>query len=86
MLFEKIALWYSLLHDFHMFHILCPNLMKVQNSKGKTPHTYQELITRIMTFEYEELLLLNFPQSKVASNIAITKKNKSEKSCMPGTF
>ena len=56
--------------------ILCPNLMTVQTSKGKVPHTYKELLRRIMTFEYEELLLLKSPQNKVVSNIAITAKKE----------
>ena len=30
-----------------------------------------------MTFEYENLLLLKSPQNNVASNIAITEKNKA---------
>ena len=60
----------------------------VKTSKGKVPHTYKELIRRIMTFEYEKLLLSKSPQNKVASNIAITqkKKNKLEISYMPGAF
>ena len=75
MLFEKITLWYSLLRDFHM--IKCLNLIAVQTSKGKVQHIYKELIKRIITFEYENMLLLKSPQNKVASNIAITKQNKT---------
>ena len=48
-----------------------------QTSKGKVPLTYKELIRRIMTFEYEKLILFKPPQNKVASNIATTKKNKA---------
>ena len=51
--------------------------MMEQTSKGKVPHTYKELIRRIMTFEYEKLILFKPPQNKVASNIATTKKNKA---------
>ena len=57
--------------------ILCPNLMTVQTSKGKVSYIYKELIRRIMTFEYGKLLLLKSMQNKVASNIAITKRNKA---------
>ena len=57
--------------------ILCPSLMKVQTSKGKVPHIYKDLISRIMAFEYEKLLLLKSMENKVASNIVITKQNKS---------
>ena len=32
-------------------------------SKGKMLHTCMELIRKIMTFEYEELLLLKSPQN-----------------------
>ena len=39
-----------------------------------------------MTFEYENLLLLKSPQNKVASNIAITEKNKVSQTYMPGTL
>ena len=39
-----------------------------------------------MTFEYENLLLLKSPQNKVASNIAITEKNKVSPTYMPGTL
>ena len=51
--------------------------MTVQTSKGKVRHIYKELIRRIITFEYEKLLLLKSPQNKVAPNIAITKQNKT---------
>ena len=45
-----------------------------------------ELIRRIMTFEYEKLLLFSSPQNKVVSDIAITvEKNKSD-IYMPGAF
>ena len=61
MLFENIAF------SIHCFTfsivILCPNLMTVQTSKWKVPHTYKELIRRIMTSEYEKLLLLKSPQN-----------------------
>ena len=57
--------------------ILCPSLMKAQTSKGKVPHIYKDLISRIMAFEYEKLLLLKSMENKVASNIVITKQNKS---------
>ena len=40
--------------------------MTVQTSKGKVPYIYKELIRRIMTFEYEKVLV---------SNIVITKQN-----------
>ena len=56
--------------------ILCPNLITVETTKGKVPHIYKELI-RIITFEYEKLLLLKSPQNKVTSNIAIIKQNKT---------
>ena len=56
---------------------MCPNLMTVQTSKGKVPYIYMELIRRIMTFEYEKLLLLESMQNKVASNVVITKLNKA---------
>ena len=52
--------------------------MTVQTSKGKVQHIYKELIRIIITFEYEKLLLLKSPQNKVASNIAITKQNKTK--------
>ena len=39
-----------------------------------------------MTFEYENLLLLKSPQNKVASNIAVTEKNKVSQTYMPGTL
>ena len=42
--------------------------MTVQTSKGKVPYIYKELIRRIMTFEYEKVLV---------SNIVITKQNKA---------
>ena len=48
--------------------VICPNLMTVQTSKGKVPYIYKELIRRIMTFEYEKVLV---------SNIVITKQNKA---------
>ena len=35
--------------------------MTVKTSDGKVPHTYKELIRIIMTFEYENLLLLKSP-------------------------
>ena len=54
--------------------ILRPNLMMVQTSKEKVPHAYKELIRRIMTFED----LLQLPQNKVASDIAITGKNEKQ--------
>ena len=57
--------------------ILCPNLITVETNKGKVPHIHKELIRRIITLEYEKLLLLKSPQNKVASNIAIIKQNKT---------
>ena len=39
-----------------------------------------------MTFEYENLLLLKSPQNKVASNIAITEKNKVSQTYMSGAL
>ena len=57
---------------------LCPNLMTVQTSKGKIPHTYKELIRRIRTFDYEKLLLLKSPQNILVSNIVFTKKKASQ--------
>ena len=86
MLFKKIALWYSLLHDINV--ILCPNVMTVQTSKGKVPHIYKELIIRIIGFEYEKLLLLKSSQNRVASNISTTRKKqyKSDISYIPGVF
>ena len=59
------------------FVILYPNLMTVQTIKGKVPYVYKGLIRKIMTFEYEKLLLLKSTQNKVASNIEITKQNKA---------
>ena len=35
--------------------ILRPNLMIVQTSKGKVPHSHKELIRRVITFEYVKL-------------------------------
>ena len=55
--------------------ILCPNLMTVQTSKGNVPRIYKELIIRILTFEYEKLLLLKSTQNEVTSNIASDKQN-----------
>ena len=57
--------------------ILCPNLMTVQTSQVKVPQIYKELIQKILTFEYEMLLLLKSTQNKVASNIVITKQNNT---------
>ena len=48
--------------------------MTVLTSKGKVPPTYNELIRRIMTLVYENLLLLESPVIK--SNIAITGKKQ----------
>ena len=45
--------------------ILCPNLLVLQASKKKLAYTHRELFTRIMTFKYEKMLLLNSPQNKV---------------------
>ena len=70
MLLEKIPLWYCV--------ILHPKLMKVQTSKGKVPHPYTEFTRRIMTFEYEKLLVLKSTQNKLASNIAITSKREKQ--------
>ena len=56
---------------------MCPNLMVVQTSKGKVQHIYKELLKRIITFEYENMMLLKSPQNKMASNIGITKQNKT---------
>ena len=53
-------------------------LMSVQTSKRKVLHTCKELIRKIMTFEYEELLLLKSPQNKVTSNIVITGKKEKQ--------
>ena len=50
--------------------------MMVQTSKGKVPRTLKELMTRIITFVYEKLLLLNSSRNKVTSNIAITGKKR----------
>ena len=49
--------------------------MTVLTSKGKVPPTYNELIRRIMTMMYENLLLLKSPEIK--SNIAITGEKKT---------
>ena len=57
--------------------ILSPNLMKVQTSKGKVTHLYKELIRRVMTLEYEKLLLLKSTQNKGTSNILRAKQNKA---------
>ena len=51
--------------------------MTVQTRKGKVPYIYKELIRRIMTFEYEKLLLLKSMQNKMATNIVIIKQNKA---------
>ena len=59
--------------------ILCPNLITLQTSKGKVRHNYKELIRIIMTFEYENLLLLKSPQNNVESNTEITEKNKASR-------
>ena len=48
--------------------------MTLQTSKGKLSPTYNELDRKIMALEYEKLLLLMSPQSKVESNIVITEK------------
>ena len=69
--------------------ILCPNLMTVQFSKGKVPHTRKELLRIIIKFEYEKLLLLKSPQNKVASKIKMTekkKRNKSDITYIPASF
>ena len=58
--------------------ILCLNLMKMQTSKGKVLHICKGLIRKIMTFEYEQLLLLKLSQNKVASNIMITGKKEKQ--------
>ena len=55
--------------------ILSPNLMTVQTSKGKAPHTCKESIRGIMASKFQKELLLKLPQNKVASNIVISKKN-----------
>ena len=52
--------------------------MIVQISKGMVPHTYKELIRRIMTFEYKNLLLIKSPQNKVASNVVTTGKKEKQ--------
>ena len=54
---------------------LFPKLMKVQTSKKR----YNILIRRIMTFEYEKMLLLKLPQNNVASNFAITVQKEKVK-------
>ena len=58
------------------YMILSTNLMTVKISKEKVPHTYKELIKRVMTLEYEKLLLLKSPKYNVASNIAITGRKE----------
>ena len=59
--------------------------MMVQTREEKVPHTCKEVIRKIMTFKYEQLLS---PQNKDASNIMVSgkKKIKSVRSCIPGTF
>ena len=52
--------------------------MTVQTTKGKAPNTCKELIRRILTFEYEKLLLLKSPENKVTSSIAITGKKEKQ--------
>ena len=47
-------------------------------SKKKVPHTYKEIIRIIITFRYENLLLLKSPQNNVTSNTAITEKKQSK--------
>ena len=44
---------------------------------AEVPYIYKELIRRIMTFEYEKLLLLKSMQNKVETNIVIIKQNKA---------
>ena len=67
---------------------MCFSLMTLQTSIGKVPHTHNELIRRIITFECEKLLLTKSPQNKKASNIVITgkKKIKSDILHTPGAF
>ena len=65
--------------------------MTVQTSKGKAPHTYEELMRRIMIFEFQKWLLINLPQNKATSSIVISGKNKNKssisyKSSMSRTF
>ena len=64
MLFEKIALWYSLLRDCYSVS----QLLTVQTSKGKVPHIYKEL---------SKAAAIKFTTNKVTSNIAITGKKKN---------
>ena len=60
--------------------------MTFQTIKEKILHTYKELIRRI-TFKYVKLLPLNWPQNKVASQIAITEKKKNKSHIyMPEVF
>ena len=58
--------------------------MTMQTNKRKLPHIYKELIRRILTFEFEKLLLLKSPQNKGASLEKMI--NKSDISYMPGAF
>ena len=68
--------------------ILCTNLMTVQITRGKARHTCKELIRRIMTFDYEKLLLLKSPHVKWHQILRSLgkKQNKPGTSYMPGTF
>ena len=52
----------------------------MQTSKGKAPHTFKELMRRIIAFEFQKRLLLKSSQNEAASNIAISGKRKKSKS------
>ena len=48
----------------------------MQTSKGKAPHTFKELMRRIIAFEFQKRLLLKSSQNEAASNIAISGKKR----------
>ena len=61
MLFEKIAF---------ICGIYCPSISICDTvSQFNVPHTHNELIRKIVTFECKKLLLLKSPQNKVASTL-----------------
>ena len=78
MLFKKIALWYSLLHNLRTWFCV-PIQWRCKLAKEKY-HIYKELIRIIMAFEYKKLLLLKSPENKVASKLRSLKK-KTKQTC-----
>ena len=53
------------------------SVSQFNNSKSNVPDIYKELMRRIIIFKYEKLQPLKSAQSEVASNIVITKQNKT---------